>query len=297
MDLLVVTFGFGVGILIGLTGVGGGSLMTPLLVLFAGVKPTIAIGTDLAYGAITKTVGGWQHWRKGTVDFGISGWLALGSIPGSLIGIWLLNRLEPSTEIMLLGVTGALLIAALAILARALFLPKLTARERHTVQMSGRRKVLAVCIGLILGMILGMTSVGSGALIGLALIFVFQLTPHRVVGTDVFHAAVLLWVAGFAHFLSGNVDFTLMGNILLGSIPGIYVGSSLIHRVPAYALRVTLGCVMLASALAVATKAGLAVPPGIIIGPSLIIGMFAWLTHRHKTHASPAMADSDYGYE
>src|SRR6185503_6989198 len=122
---------------------------------------------------------------------------------------------------------------SIAILARALFMPRLVAKEREKVEMTRRVKATAVGIGLVLGLILGFTSVGSGALIGLALILVFHLTPHRVVGTDVFHAAVLLWVAGLAHWASGNVDFGLMGNILVGSLPGVYIGTLLLPRVPA----------------------------------------------------------------
>ncbi|HWI07438.1 MAG TPA: sulfite exporter TauE/SafE family protein, partial [Solirubrobacteraceae bacterium] len=242
MEPIVILFGLGVGILIGLTGIGGGSLMTPLLVLFAGISPVVAIGTDLAYGAVTKTLGGWRHWRKGTVDLGVSMWLAVGSVPGALVGVWLLDRLhgaygksfEPA---LLTSIAVALVIVAITILGRALFMPKLVARERHTVERTRRAKIAAVVIGAVIGVILGVTSVGSGALIGLALILVFQLTPHRVVGTDVFHAAILLWVAGFAHFVSGNVDFALMGTILVGSLPGVLIGTMLIGRVPANALR------------------------------------------------------------
>ena len=105
-------------------------------------------------------------------------------------------------------------------------MPKLVARERDTVEQTTRAKVAAVVIGAVLGLILGLTSVGSGALIGLALILVFQLTPHRVVGTDVFHAAILLWAAGLAHCVSGNVDFVLMGTILIGSLPGVWIGTA-----------------------------------------------------------------------
>lgn len=286
MDPLVVVFGFGVGILIGLTGIGGGSLMTPLLVLFAGVKPTIAIGTDLAYGAITKTVGGWRHWHKGTVDFGVAMWLALGSIPGSLLGIWLLKRLALSTDTLLICVAGALLIASIAILARALFLPQLIALERHTVELTPRMKMVAVGLGLILGLMLGMTSVGSGALIGLVLMIIFRLTPHRVVGTDIFHAAILLWVAGFAHFVSGNVDLTLVGNILVGSVPGIYIGTSLSPRIPANALRVVLGCVLLASALAILTKTSVPVPNGLVIGIPVAVGLLSLLIYPKRFPAA-----------
>ena len=187
MDPMVIAFGFGVGILIGLTGIGGGSLMTPLLVLFAGVPPVVAIGTDLAYGAVTKTLGGWRHLRKGTVDLGVSKWLAVGSVPGALVGVWLLDRLHAAygksfEPTLLIVIAVALLIVSLTILGRALFMPKLVARERHAVEQTRRTKVTAVGIGAVLGLILGVTSVGSGALIGLALILVFQLTPHRVVG-------------------------------------------------------------------------------------------------------------------
>jgi uncharacterized membrane protein YfcA len=284
---MVVAFGFGVGILIGLTGIGGGSLMTPLLVLFAGVPPVVAIGTDLAYGAVTKTLGGWRHLRKGTVDLGVSKWLAVGSVPGALVGVWLLDRLHAAygkdfEPALLAAIAAALLIVALTILGRALFMPALVARERHAIEQTRRTKVTAVSIGAILGLILGVTSVGSGALIGLALILVFKLTPHRVVGTDVFHAAILLWAAGLAHVVSGNVDFVLMGTILVGSLPGVLVGTQLVTRVPAGALRPVLGCVLLGSALGVLSKAGVAVPPAALLGVPVAVGMFAWLLVRGR---------------
>jgi uncharacterized membrane protein YfcA len=285
MDPLVVVFGLGVGILVGLTGIGGGSLMTPLLVLFAGVQPVVAIGTDLAYGAVTKTIGGWRHLRSGTVDLGVSKWLAVGSMPGSLLGVVLVNRLHGAygtgfDGVLLVSIAGALIIVALSILGRALFMPRLIARERHSVELTGRVRARAAGIGLVLGLVVGMTSVGSGALIGLALILVFRLTPHRVVGTDVFHAAILLWTAGLAHWVSGNVDLALMANILIGSLPGVWIGTSLIHRVPATALRPALGCVLLASALGVLTKAGASVPPAAIVGVPAAVGLLAAVIHR-----------------
>ena len=287
MDPMVIAFGFGVGVLIGLTGIGGGSLMTPLLVLFAGVHPVVAIGTDLAYGAVTKTLGGWRHLRKGTVDIGVSKWLAVGSVPGALFGVWLLNRLEAAygtsfEPALLVSIAIALLIVSVTILGRALFMPKLVARERHTVDQTRRTKVTAVCIGAVLGLILGVTSVGSGALIGLALILVFQLTPHRVVGTDVFHAAILLWAAGLAHLVSGNVDFLLMATILVGSLPGVVVGTHFVTKVPAGGLRLVLGCVLLGSALGVLSKAGLDVPPAMLVGVPTAVGTFAWLLQRER---------------
>jgi uncharacterized protein len=292
MDPLVIVFGLGVGILIGLTGIGGGSLMTPLLVLFAGIPPVVAIGTDLAYGAITKTLGGWRHWRKGTVDLGVSMWLAVGSVPGALVGVWLLDRLHAAygksfEPALLASIAVALLVVAVTILGRALFMPKLIARERHSVEQTTRTKATAALIGAVLGLILGVTSVGSGALIGLALILVFQLTPHRVVGTDVFHAAILLWVAGLAHWVSGNVDFVLMGTILVGSLPGVVIGTQLIGHVPADVLRPVLGCVLLGSALGVLTKAGVPVPAALLVGLPLAVGVAAYVLVRTRVAPPP----------
>jgi uncharacterized membrane protein YfcA len=287
MDPMVIAFGLGVGVLIGLTGIGGGSLMTPLLVLFAGISPVVAIGTDLAYGAVTKTLGGWRHWRKGTVDLGVSKWLAVGSVPGALVGVWLLDVLHTaygkSFEPALLGaVAVALLVVALTILGRALFMPTLVAREVEAIEQTRRTRLTAVCIGAVLGVILGVTSVGSGALIGLALILVFKLTPHRVVGTDVFHAAILLWAAGLAHVVSGNVDFALMGTILVGSLPGVLIGTQLVTHVPGAVLRPVLGCVLLGSALGVLSKAGVDVPPAALVGVPVAVGIVAWFIQRAR---------------
>lgn len=295
MDPLIVVFGLGVGILVGMTGIGGGSLMAPLLILGAGVQPVVAIGTDLAYGAITKTVGGWRHLRAGTVDLRLSVWLAVGSIPGSLVGVFSLDRLHDRygkdfDPILLTLVAVMLLVVAIAILFRALFLPKMHEREQDTVEITRATKVRAVTIGAAIGVLLGLTSVGSGALIGLALILIFHMTPHRVVGTDVFHAAALLWVAGLAHFVSGNVDLVLTANILVGSIPGVWAGTWLMQRVPAHGLRPVLGCVLLGSALAVMSKAGIELPVAVIVGVPLSAGALAWTLHKLRTRTQPREA-------
>jgi uncharacterized membrane protein YfcA len=287
IDPVVVAFGLGVGVLIGLTGIGGGSLMTPLLVIVIGVNPVVAVGTDLAYGAVTKTLGGLRHLRQGTVDLGVSKWLAFGSLPGALLGVLSLDRLHHAygkgfDRVLLACVAGALLIVAATVLFRALLMPRLAERERHSFTFTPGTKVGAVAIGFVLGAILGLTSVGSGALIGLALIAVFRLTPHRVVGTDVFHAALVLWVAALAHLAVGNVDFGLMGTILLGSIPGVLVGTSLSGHVSAHVLRPTLGAVLLGSALAVVSKAGLYIPVGVIFGAPATAGLLAVLSHRMR---------------
>lgn len=292
IDPVIVLFGLGVGILIGLTGIGGGSLMTPLLIIVIGVQPVVAIGTDLAYGAITKTLGGWRHLRKGTVDLTVSKWLAFGSVPGTLLGVVLLDRFHHAygkdfDRVLLVAVAVALLIVAAVILIRAIVMPRLVARERETFEFTTASRAAAAGIGFVLGAVLGLTSVGSGALIGVALIVLFRLTPRRVVGTDVFHAALLLWIAGIAHTISGNVDFGLMGNILLGSIPGVWIGAHFIDRVPAQALRVALGAVMLGSALAVASKAGGHLPVGVILGAPLLAGLIGYAVHQARLRVGP----------
>jgi uncharacterized protein len=294
MDPLIIVFGLGVGILIGLTGVGGGSLMTPLLLIVGGYSPSVAIGTDLAYGAITKTLGGWQHLRAGNVDLRLSRFLAYGSVPGSILGVITLEQLDAAygddfAPILLTAVAVALALAAAASLYRSLFRPGLVAKERDSAVLQRRvSRFGTIAIGLVLGFILGLTSVGSGALIGLALILLYKLRPRRVVGTDVFHAAVLLWTAALAHLVGGNIDFALMGTILIGSLPGVWIGGALVPYVPVTALRVGLGAVLAAASLGVATKAGADVPPLAIIGVPLAIGVFAFVQHRRKERLVPA---------
>jgi len=299
MDPLIVLFGLAVGIIVGLTGVGGGSLMTPLLLLAGGYSPVIAIGTDLAYGAVTKTLGGWRHLRAGHVDLRLSWWLAAGSVPGSLLGVFTLDRLIASHgdafEPYLLGmVAAALMLAGMATLYRALFRPGLVAKERdHAVLEGSVTKVGTVAIGFLLGAVLGLTSVGSGALVGLVLIMLYKLKPRRVVGTDVFHAAVLLWSAGLAHWVSGNVDLALMGTILVGSLPGVWIGTALVPHVPVAALRNALGIVLAAASLGVLTKAGVDVPVGVVAGLPVALAVLSWLVHRRR----PAAAASTHALD
>ena len=253
MDPLIVVFGLGVGILVGMTGVGGGSLMTPLLILVFGVKPVLAIGTDLAYAAITKTLGGWRHFKSGAVDLRLALWMAVGSIPGALFGVGVIEQLDIDEDVLILMVAAAVLFTGLMTVGRALFMPPKD--ERHTIEMTGGDRIRAIGLGLAVGVVLGMTSAGSGALIAVGLLLLFRMNPRRVVGTDVFHAAILLWAAALAHLVGGNVDFELMANILLGSLPGIWIGSSLADRVSNDRLRELLGAVLICSGIALITKA------------------------------------------
>jgi uncharacterized membrane protein YfcA len=256
MDPGLALSGLLVGILVGVTGVGGGSLMTPLLILLFGTNPVVAVGTDLAYGAITKTAGGIAHLRQRTVDLRLSWWMAAGSVPAAVVGVVTLEQFKRTLEgsfsdTLIAAVAGAVLFAGIAVLARPLIARHTGTEERDSVPLESRHKLAAVVVGALVGFVLGITSVGSGALIGVALILLFRLTPHRMVGTDIFHAAVLLYAAAIAHLLYGNIDYGLMGNLLIGSIPGIWVGSHLSTRLPVAALRTALACV-----LALANKGG-----------------------------------------
>jgi uncharacterized membrane protein YfcA len=261
MDPGLAFAGLLIGILVGLTGVGGGSLMTPLLILVFGIHPVTAVGTDLAYGAVTKTAGGFKHLRQGTVDTRLSLWMAVGSVPAALLGVAVLELFERELEgsfnkILIGAVAGAVLFAGLAILARPLIAARTGAGERDEVPLERRHKVAAVTVGAIVGFVLGITSVGSGALIGVALILLFRLTPRRMVGTDIFQAAIMLWAASLAHLVSGNIDFGLAGNLLIGSLPGIWIGSTWSARMPVPALRTALAVVLVASGIALSNKAG-----------------------------------------
>jgi uncharacterized protein len=270
VDFALVGFGLGVGILVGMTGIGGGSLMTPMLILVFGVTPTTAIGTDLAYAAVTKTVGGYKHWTQRTVDLRLSSWMAIGSVPAAIFGVYVLTLLEDwlgndFEDVVLSLLAGALFLTGIATLVRAL-LKRMHERERDTIEpMERRHKVAAVLLGLSVGFVLGVTSAGSGALIAVGLILIFRLTPQRVVGTDVFHAAILLWAAGLAHVTAGNVDFGLVGTILLGSVPGVWLGSHWSVRVDPAVLRTTLAVVLIGAGLALMIKAGLDIPIAVIV--------------------------------
>jgi uncharacterized membrane protein YfcA len=269
VDFALIAFGLGVGVLVGMTGIGGGSLMTPMLILVFGITPVTAIGSDLAYAAVTKTVGGFKHWRQHTVDARLSSWMAVGSVPAAVAGVYVLDLLEnwagrDFDDLLLTLLAVALLLTGAATLVRS-FLRRMDARERDTIPMERRHKIAAVALGASVGFVLGVTSAGSGALIAVGLILLFRLSPQRVVGTDVFHAAILLWAAGLAHVTAGNVDFGLVGNILIGSVPGVWLGSHWSVRVEPAVLRATLAVVLIGAGLALLIKAGLGIPLGVIV--------------------------------
>jgi uncharacterized membrane protein YfcA len=259
MDPAIVLFGLGIGVLVGMTGMGGGSLMTPLLILIFGIQPTTAIGTDIVYSAITKSVGGWRHFRMGTVNMELVKWLSFGSVPAAVTGVALVSILadhigEDRLDSLVYAVLGGtLLMVGIITLARALILRSLI-DERDRFEVEKRHKVAAVVIGATTGFVIGITSAGSGTVIAILLIAVYRLAPKKVVGTDVFHAAILLWAAGLAHIVGGNVDFGLAANILVGSIPGVIVGAALSDKAPQGFIRTALGLVLIGSGIVTIQK-------------------------------------------
>jgi hypothetical protein len=296
MDPVVIVLGLGIGTLVGMTGMGGASLMTPLLILVVGTSPVTAIGTDIFYGAITKTVGGWQHLKKYTVHLGLVFWLAIGSVPAALAGVKVIEVLQSAygddtvNEVALGMVGAALLVVGVATLIRSLFLRDVIP-DREAMHLYRRDKVIAVITGAITGFIIGLTSAGSGTLIAIVLIAVFRLTPRRVVGTDIVHAAVLLWAAGIANWVGSNIDFALAGNILIGSIPGVLIGAHYSTRVPQNALRNVLGVVLIGSAMALLIKQK---PPASVLIPSfavagaMIAGLLIFQVMLHRQHVAKA---------
>jgi uncharacterized membrane protein YfcA len=241
-----------VGILVGLTGMGGGSLMTPILVFGLGFSPTMAIGTDIAHGAIFKSVGAVRQRTLGNVKARLSGWMFLGSAPMSLAGVAVATLLErrygdsvESTGAKVLG--AALLLGGLGLLAKTLFVGD-TVRV-DSLRLTNRDRLVAFAIGFFGGFIVGLTSVGSGVFFGLTMLLAFPLKSAKIVGTDIFHAAALLWVAGLGHFVAGNVDLSAVGWLLLGSIPGVLIGSQFTIKVPDRALRGILAAVLVLSGL------------------------------------------------
>ena len=247
-----VLTGLLIGVLVGMTGMGGGSLMTPILVIVFGFQPTLAVGTDILHGAIFKTVGAIRHRRLGTVHHQLSGWKLLGSAPFSLLGVVVATRIEhrygdSATEVMGYILGGALLFGAAGLVLKS-FVKKGAVADDH-FEMEWRDRLAAVAIGIVGGFIVGLTSVGSGTFFGLTMLFVFSLSAHKVVGTDILHAAALLYVAGFGHFVAGNVDMHAVGWLLIGSIPGVLIGSHYSVRIPEAWLRLALADVLAISGL------------------------------------------------
>lgn len=245
MDTALLGFtlaGLVVGFIVGMTGVGGGSLMTPILLWF-GINPATAVGTDLLYAAVTKCSGVWVHSRHRNIDWRITGWLSLGSVPAAALTLWALQHLPGDAKalnsLIKQALAVVLLLTAVAILLKP-WLQRLAARgagDRYQFAPATLNG-LTVLTGVLLGVMVSLTSIGAGVLgtVGLFLLYPF-LPTRRLVGTEIAHAVPLTLVAGLGHASMGNLDWSLLGHLLLGSLPGIWVGSHMAGKVPDAFLR------------------------------------------------------------
>jgi uncharacterized membrane protein YfcA len=299
IDPLLTLASFGIGIVVGLTGMGGGALMTPVLVLFFSIPPLTAVSSDLVASAVMKPVGSFVHLRRGTVHLGLVKWLCLGSIPGAFSGVLIarsLGRGEDVQQVVRIALGVALLLAAFGLIARAYIRLVERARRRdgrapplsQEVPDVVLRPWATVILGLLGGIVVGLTSVGSGSLIIIALMMLYpRLTASQLVGTDLVQAVPLVASAAMGHILFGDFQMQLTTGLLLGCIPGVWVGAHLSARLPGGLVRRALAFVLLASALKL-----LGVPnqeTGIALLVTLLVAPVLWmLVRRH--YGYPALA-------
>jgi uncharacterized membrane protein YfcA len=238
-----------IGALVGLTGMGGGSLLTPILVIVFGFKPTYAVGTDILHGAIFKSFGAARCRQLGTVHARLAAWMFIGSGPMSLAGVAAASALgDGAQNAEGYAVGGALVLGGIGLVAKT-FVKRGVQPSNAPFLLQRRDKIRATIIGAVFGFVVGLTSVGSGTFFGLVMVMIYPLTVPKIVGTDIFHAAALLWVAGFGHLVQGNVDLHAMAWLLLGSIPGILIASKFTVKIPDDALRLGLALVLALSGL------------------------------------------------
>ncbi len=250
MDPNLALIGLLVGLTVGLSGVGGSSLMTPLMILFLGIKPLVAIGTDLVYSVPTKLLGAYVHRRQGTVDWQVVRYLIVGGLPGAALGLAALTALRSALGLSRLNVVlqhgvGALLVIGSAAILLTPLLARYLAGSPDLPEIQGKKTRL-IALGAVVGFLVSLTSIGSGSILVPALYLLLpQLGLRRLVGSDVAFAALLIPLAAIGHFQMGHVDLKLSANLLLGSLPGVYLGSKLCARLPETLLRPALAGVLL----------------------------------------------------
>lgn len=251
MSVGIIVMGFFVGSLVGLTGVGGAALLTPVLILL-GINPSIAVGTDLAYNSITKFFGSLQHWKQKTINIKLVKYLAIGSVPSAIVAVGVLHLFDSffhNQELIIKHALGyVLILVALATLAKTFLKNRF---EWNQIQMKPleEKRALTITIGAIVGFIVGLTSIGSGSLFALAMLYLYKMAPSELVGTDIAHAFLLVTTAGIIHAGIGNVNYLLVLNLLLGSIPGVVIGSTLSSKLPTKPLRALLAVMLLISGI------------------------------------------------
>lgn len=255
---VIIVGGFTVGFLVGLTGVGAGSLMTPFLISGIGISPVLAVGTDLLFASITKASAAWRHHVLGNVDWGIVRWLAMGSLPGALAMLAWLYLIGPDTNAISIIIrkvlAGALVVSATGI-ALYPWLKRYASRAPDANEPTVVRKLPTLILGLVLGTLVALTSVGAGAIGVVALTVLYHsLSARRLIGTDIVHAIPLTFLAGITHFGMGNVDLKILGLLLVGSVPGIALGSRITGLVPDWFLRVVLAFVLIWAAYSLLIK-------------------------------------------
>ena len=252
---------------------GGGSLMTPMLILLFGFDPKTAVGTDILHGAVFKSFGAVRHRQLGNVHTRLALWMLVGSAPLSLVGVQIASSFGEDAQGTMSKIVGASLVAGgLGFLAKT-FIKTPVARS---FDMDRRDRIVAVLVGATFGFVVGLTSVGSGTFFGLAMLLLFPLSAHRIVGTDLLHAALLLWVAGAGHLLHGNVDLHAMAWLLVGSIPGVLLGSQISIRIPERGLRVAFAIILVLSGIKLLElpAATTIVEIGAVLG---ITGLLVWI--------------------
>jgi uncharacterized membrane protein YfcA len=252
MDPVMALAGLGVGVIVGLTGMGGGALMTPILVLFFGVPPLAAVSSDLAASAVMKPFGGWVHARRGTVNWSLVRWLCLGSVPSAFLGVLLMRALGGGAavqDVVRVSLGVALLLAVVGLLVKV-YRRDVAGAVAGSVNTLKVRPVPTVLLGALGGLVVGMTSVGSGSLIIVILLALYPaLRANDLVGTDLVQAIPLVAAAALGHALFGDLELDLAAAVLVGSIPGVLIGARLSSRAPAGVVRAALIIVLIASAL------------------------------------------------
>src|SRR3954447_17294257 len=302
MDLTLALAGLGVGIIVGLTGMGGGALMTPILVLVFGVPPIAAVSSDLAASAVMKPFGGWVHARRGTVNWRLVGWLCLGSVPSAFLGVLLLRLIGDDAAMQqaitvalgaaLLLPAGGMLVQGLAVLPRGGGVLRRPGAGRARAAV-GRpepirvRPLPTVLLGAMGGLIVGLTSVGSGSLIIVILLAMYpKLRANDLVGTDLVQAIPLVMAAALGHALFGDLKLDIAGAVLVGSIPGVLIGARISSRAPVGLVRTALVVVLLAGALKRPGVPTAAV--GVATGTAILVAVAATVISRRRPPAGVA---------
>ncbi|MBS4176791.1 sulfite exporter TauE/SafE family protein [Lederbergia citrea] len=251
MSIGMILMGGFLGFMVGLTGVGGAALLTPLLVLL-GINPSVAVGTDLLINSITKFFGSVQHWKQRTINLKLVKYLAIGSIPSAIFAVGVLHIFDSffhnQEQVIKHALGYVLILVALTTLIKT-FLKNKFEFNRFQMKSLEEKRALTIGIGIVLGFIVGLTSIGSGSLFALAMLYLYKLRSSELVGTDIAHAFLLVTAAGIMHAGFGNVDYLLMINILLGSVPGVIFGSTLSSKFPAKPLRTIMALMILFSGL------------------------------------------------